>query len=84
MSTIDANTPAFPSHGSMGEVAHQGMTLRDYFATAVMPTVIQSAIGAYDGVDGGVDDVMGQSKWLDEARAAYAIADAMMEARAGK
>ncbi len=25
------NGPAFPSHGSMGEVAHEGMTLRDYF-----------------------------------------------------
>ena len=24
--------PAFPSHGSMGEVAHEGMSLRDYFA----------------------------------------------------
>lgn len=24
--------PAFPSHGSMGEVCHTGMTLRDYFA----------------------------------------------------
>ena len=25
--------PAFPSHGSMGEVAQQGMSLRDYFAS---------------------------------------------------
>lgn len=24
--------PAFPSHGSMGEVAERGMSLRDYFA----------------------------------------------------
>jgi hypothetical protein len=29
----DTGGPAFPSHGSMGEVAQQGMTLRDYFAT---------------------------------------------------
>lgn len=24
--------PAFPSHGTMGEVAQEGMSLRDYFA----------------------------------------------------
>lgn len=24
--------PAFPSHGTMGEVCHEGMTLWDYFA----------------------------------------------------
>lgn len=28
--------PAFPSHGSMGEVTHAGMTLRDYFAAKAM------------------------------------------------
>ena len=27
---------AFPSHGSMGEVAWEGMTLRDYFAAKAM------------------------------------------------
>jgi hypothetical protein len=32
MSNIETGGPAFPSHGSMGEVAHEGMTLRDYFA----------------------------------------------------
>lgn len=34
----DKNTggSAFPSHGSMGEVAQDGMTLRDYFATKAM------------------------------------------------
>lgn len=26
------NPPAFPSHGSMGEVVHPGMSLLDYFA----------------------------------------------------
>ncbi len=27
-----SNTLAFPSHGTMGEVIQEGMTLRDYFA----------------------------------------------------
>lgn len=26
------NPPAFPSHGTMGEVVSEGMALRDYFA----------------------------------------------------
>ena len=29
---INTGGPAFPSHGSMGEVANQGMTLRQYAA----------------------------------------------------
>lgn len=29
---IEHGGPAFPSHGSMGEVAHAGMTLRQYAA----------------------------------------------------
>jgi hypothetical protein len=29
---LDDGGPAFPSHGSMGEVAHEGMTIRDWFA----------------------------------------------------
>lgn len=32
MSEIKDGGPAFPSHGSMGEVVCEGMTLRDYFA----------------------------------------------------
>lgn len=32
MKTSDDGVPAFPSHGSMGEVAQQGMSLRDWFA----------------------------------------------------
>lgn len=31
--------PAFPSHGSMGEVTHEGMTLRDYFAAHVLAAI---------------------------------------------
>jgi len=32
---------AFPSHGSMGEVTHDGMTLRDYFAAKAMQTLAE-------------------------------------------
>lgn len=28
----DTGGPAFPSHGNMGEVTHEGMDLRDYIA----------------------------------------------------
>jgi hypothetical protein len=34
---------AFPSHGSMGEVAQDGMTLRDYFAAKAMAYVAGAA-----------------------------------------
>lgn len=30
---------AFPSHGSMGEIAHRGMTLHAYFAAKALPIV---------------------------------------------
>jgi hypothetical protein len=59
------NEPAFPSHGSMGEVAQQGMTLRDYFAAKAMQAKLSYG-------DAGYDDV---------AKRAYKYADAMMEAR---
>jgi len=32
MSNTNTGGPAFPSHGSMGEVAQEGMTLRQYAA----------------------------------------------------
>ncbi len=34
------NEPAFPCHGSMGEVTNDGMTLRDYFAAKAMQAII--------------------------------------------
>lgn len=36
MSERDDGGPAFPSHGSMGEVVQEGMSLRDYFAAKAM------------------------------------------------
>jgi len=32
MSEIDSGGKAFPSHGTMGEVTHEGMTKREYSA----------------------------------------------------
>jgi hypothetical protein len=40
MITKNTGGPAFPSHGSMGEVAHEGMTLRDYFAAKAMQALM--------------------------------------------
>jgi len=41
MSNTNTGGPAFPSHGSMGEVAHEGMNLRDYFAAKAMQAFIE-------------------------------------------
>ena len=68
---MNTNTvgPAFPSHGSMGEVAHEGMTLRDYFAAKAMAAYASSADWR---IDMGPDET---------AFAAYKQADAMLKAR---
>ncbi|SRR5260221_1096826 len=60
--------PAFPSHGTMGEVAQQGMSLRDYFAAAAL----QGILGIYD-----------QPNQLSEqfAERCYRLADAMLAER---
>ena len=44
MSNTNTGSPAFPSHGSMGEVAHEGMTLRDYFAAKAMQGLMDAAM----------------------------------------
>ena len=74
--------PAFPSHGSMGEVTHEGMTLRDYFAAKAMqmqmlwnfmqPLSIHLKTGVDDGLPWTDADI---SSW------AYDVADAMLEER---
>lgn len=68
---MDKNSggPAFPSHGSMGEVTHEGMSLREYFAAKAMQGLLASPIQPQSGPD-------------MYARDAYVIADAMLAARA--
>ncbi|VVE33722.1 hypothetical protein [Pandoraea commovens] len=69
MSEINNGGPAFPSHGTMGEVTHEGMTLRDYFAAKAMAAIIAQPEG---GLDYEEDTV---------AAAAFEMADAMLRAR---
>jgi hypothetical protein len=73
----DKNTggPAFPSHGSMGEVVHEGMTLRDYFAAMAMQ--------AYMLKPGRMDQwsTRKDAKTLSVSQEAYDMADAMLAAR---
>lgn len=65
--------PAFPSHVSMGEVAQQGMSLRDYFAIHAT----ERDIAAHDCTD----EVPAVVRSREAAR--YAFADAMLAAREG-
>jgi hypothetical protein len=62
---INDGGPAFPSHGTMGEVTHEGMSLRDYFAAQV--------IGHLTVTSGNLHST--------DASNAYVIADAMLAAR---
>lgn len=59
---------AFPSHGSMGEVVQDGMTLRDYFAAKAMVYVAGTAELDHVGP-------------TELAAACYEHADAMLHAR---
>lgn len=69
--SINTGGPAFPSHGSMGEVAHQGMTLRDYFAGQALAGVNADPSSREDSV-------------RSIAESAYVLADAMLAAREAK
>ena len=44
MIKINTGGSAFPSHGSMGEVTQEGMTLRDYFAAKAMQGLMDAAM----------------------------------------
>lgn len=63
--------PAFPAHGSMGEIVEHGMSVRDYFAAKSLPGLI-SAIMQQEGHNWDV---------FDFAREAYSMADAMLDVR---
>lgn len=70
--------PAFPSHGSMGEVVEQGMSLRDYFAAAALPEALIQA-SSLTRLAIPPPDPRGNA-----ARIAYEIADAMLIEREKK
>lgn len=81
MNKKNTGGPAFPSHGSMGEVAHEGMTLRDYFA-AHAPITLTDAVEFLDTYGGEVVGPWRPEKVLQtlaELRVEYA--DAMIAAR---
>ena len=42
MSEIDSGGKAFPSHGTMGEVTHEGMTLRQWFAGMALQVITKN------------------------------------------
>lgn len=67
MSNTNTGGPAFPSHGSMGEVTHEGMTLRDYFAAKAMQAEMAQGIHESD------------FDWM--VARCYKAADAMLAAR---
>lgn len=58
--------PAYPSHGTMGEVVQQGMSLRDHFAGLAMQAMIQER---------------GFPLEDDEAKKCYAAAGTMLRAK---
>lgn len=72
MSEKPENPQAFASHGSMGEVVQEGMTLRDYFAAKAMQAFISS-----------IEELDSNSKIKHEtiANDAFKMADAMLKER---
>lgn len=74
MTAAAKDEPAFPSHGSMGEVAYQGMTLLDYFAAAALPLIASKGLADTPKPEG---ITIGQHV----AQMAYAIAGRMMQER---
>ena len=77
----DNGGPAYPSHGSMGEVAYEGMSLRDWYAGLTM----QAFTGNMVMNDKITPAKLQASKLIDAlndiAPLAFAMADAMLKAR---
>ena len=81
----DLDIWAFPSHGSMGEVVQEGMTLRDYLAARASEEDIQRHL------TGMVKVIVGQNEkgpiyeyqqaFRSREQARYRWADAMLAAR---
>lgn len=77
MSAQDNGGPAFPSHGSMGEVTHEGMSLRDYLAAKAMQAGLAGA--TIPGLDVGSQDAVAAVRRA--VKAFYLIADIMVQER---
>jgi hypothetical protein len=74
---FDNSGPAFP-HQDTGVETRSGMSLRDYFAAAALPGIVEQ-LRAGVSMLAGVDGLAGQV-----AHEAYALADAMLAERARK
>jgi len=70
---MNTGGPAFPSHGSMGEVVQEGMTLRDYFAAKAMQSILYS-----ERMMGVIGTNIYEHRCAEDA---YKVADAMLKAR---
>jgi hypothetical protein len=68
----DKHIPAFPCHPNTVVSLYVGMTLRDYFAAKAMQGILANT---------GVETI--ESLLALDAKRAYAMADAMLEARNG-
>jgi len=77
-SKIDDGGPAFPSHGSMGEVTHEGMSMRDYIAAKVIASTIA---GNVEGFAALTPDRL-DAALKTAAMFGYMAADAGLKARA--
>ena len=76
--TTDTSGPAFPCHPGVENSIYDGMTLRDYFAAKAMQTIISYRRTQF----GTVSDEMDWDEYFPIiAQEAYALADAMLEAR---
>lgn len=64
---MNNNIPAFPSHGSVGELYIEGMTLRDYFAAKALVAVFSRNAPNMSIKDYAMDS--------------YKLADAMLKER---
>lgn len=81
----DLDIWAFPSHGSMGEVVQEGMTLRDYLAARASEEDIQRHLTGMMKVIVGQNEkgpiYEYQQAFRSREQARYRWADAMLEAR---
>ena len=87
MSEINHGGPAFPFAGDGNETwAHEGMTLRDYFAAKAMQVGYERYWRRVEQLEAdGITAVTAPDDWRDViATNAYRLADAMLRARSGK